>query len=132
MGQIDRLSENIQVASRIMSSHAVFRRHAVPEPLRFADQLPGPFQMGGIGAGIAAGATDLGFAVAPAAARAPHLIGLGLDATGLDPAALAARLADDRVHVSVRGTSVRVSAHRFNDDGDVDRLLASLARAVGR
>lgn len=81
---------------------------------------------------IAAGATDLGFAVAPAAARAPHLIGLGLDATGLDPAALAARLADDRVHVSVRGTSVRVSAHRFNDDGDVDRLLASLARAVGR
>ena len=58
MGQIDRLSENIQVASRIMSSHAVFRRHAVPEPLRFSDQLPGPFQMGGIGAGIAAGATD--------------------------------------------------------------------------
>jgi hypothetical protein len=26
---------------------------------------------------------------------------------------------------------VRVSAHRFNDDADVDRLLASLATAVG-
>jgi len=81
---------------------------------------------------IAAGAADLGFAIAPTAARSPHLIGLGLADTGLEPAALAAHLADDRVHVSVRGTSVRVSAHRFNDDGDVERLLASLARAVGR
>ena len=58
MGQIDRLSENIQVAARIMRSHAVFRSHAVPEPLRFADQLPGPFQLRDIGAGIAAGAAD--------------------------------------------------------------------------
>jgi selenocysteine lyase/cysteine desulfurase len=30
----------------------------------------------------------------------------------------------------VRGPSVRISAHRFNDDGDVDRLLASLAAAI--
>ena len=48
----------------------------------------------------------------------------------LDPAALAGHLAGDGVHVSVRGTSVRVSAHRFNDDGDVDRLLRSLSTAV--
>jgi len=79
---------------------------------------------------IAAGAAELGLAVPPAEHRSPHLIGLGLAATGLEPAALTAHLADDRVHVSVRGRSVRVSAHRFNTDDDVDRLLASLRRAV--
>jgi selenocysteine lyase/cysteine desulfurase len=80
---------------------------------------------------IVAGAADLGFGVPPPHLRSPHLVGLGLAGTGLDPAALAAHLADHGVHVSVRGTSVRVSAHRFNDDADVDRLLASLATAVG-
>lgn len=80
---------------------------------------------------IAEGAASLGFEVAPADRRSDHLLGLGLAPTGLGPAALAATLADAKVHVSVRGTSVRVSAHRFNDDGDVDRLLAALADAVG-
>jgi selenocysteine lyase/cysteine desulfurase len=79
---------------------------------------------------IAAGAAELGLGVAPPEHRSPHLIGLDIAATGLAPAALAARLADDRIHVSVRGTSVRVSAHRFNTDTDVDRLLASLGSAV--
>jgi selenocysteine lyase/cysteine desulfurase len=79
---------------------------------------------------IATGAAALGFAAPPPEHRAPHLVGLGLAATGLAPATLASHLAEDRVHVSVRGTSVRVSAHRFNTVDDVDRLLASLARAV--
>ncbi|HEX7134639.1 MAG TPA: aminotransferase class V-fold PLP-dependent enzyme [Iamia sp.] len=79
---------------------------------------------------IATGASELGFAVPPPEHRSPHLIGLGLAGTGLAPAALAAHLADDRVHVSVRGTSVRVAAHRFNTDDDVDRLLASLRGAI--
>ena len=79
---------------------------------------------------IVEGAADLGFTVPPPHLRSPHLVGLGLAGTGLDPAALAGHLAGDGVHVSVRGTSVRVSAHRFNDDGDVDRLLGSLATAV--
>ncbi len=80
---------------------------------------------------IAAGAAELGFVVPPPEHRSPHLLGLGLAATGLEPAALASQLAGDRVHVSVRGPAVRVSAHRFNTDDDVDRLLASLAGAVG-
>lgn len=80
---------------------------------------------------IAEGAAELGFGVAPPARRSDHLIGLRLGSTGPAPSDLAARLADARVHVSVRGTSVRVSAHRFNDDTDVDRLLAALADAVG-
>lgn len=79
---------------------------------------------------IAAGAADLGLGVAPAAQRSPHLLGLSLVGTGVEPAALAAHLADSRVHVSVRGPSVRVSAHRFNTDDDVDRLLAALATAT--
>ncbi len=81
---------------------------------------------------IATGASELGFAVAPPHLRSPHLLGLGLTGTGLEPAPLAAHLADAGVHVSVRGTSIRVSAHRFNRDDDVDRLLASLAAALGR
>lgn len=80
---------------------------------------------------IAEGATALGLTAPDARLRSPHLIGLGLAGTGRDPAAVAAHLADDRVHVSVRGTSLRVSAHRLNTDDDVDRLLASLAASVG-
>jgi selenocysteine lyase/cysteine desulfurase len=79
---------------------------------------------------IAVGAAELGFAVPPAEHRSPHLLGLGLAGTGLEPAGLASHLAEDRVHVSVRGTSVRVSAHRFNTEDDVDRLLTSLRTAV--
>ncbi|HEU5150690.1 MAG TPA: aminotransferase class V-fold PLP-dependent enzyme [Iamia sp.] len=79
---------------------------------------------------IAAGAAELGFASPPPEHRSPHLVGLDLTATGIAPADLAAHLAGDRVHVSVRGSSVRVSAHRFNTAADVDRLLASLATAV--
>jgi selenocysteine lyase/cysteine desulfurase len=36
------------------------------------------------------------------------------------------------VHVSVRGDAVRVSAHVFNTDDDVDRLLAALDGALRR
>lgn len=80
---------------------------------------------------IATAAADLGFGVAPTALRSPHLMGLRLSGTGLTGVELAAHLADARVHVSIRGASVRVSAHRFNDDLDVDRLLAGLASSVG-
>jgi len=78
---------------------------------------------------IAEGAAGLGFGVAPPAGRSPHLMGVRLQGTGLDPSALAATLAGDDVHVSVRGDSVRVSAHAYNTVADVDRLLASLASA---
>jgi selenocysteine lyase/cysteine desulfurase len=74
---------------------------------------------------LANGAVELGLGVAPPAARSPHLLGLRLPA-GVDPAALAARLRDEQVHVSVRGTSVRVSAHVFNTDDDVEQLLGAL------
>ncbi|MEJ7584390.1 MAG: aminotransferase class V-fold PLP-dependent enzyme [Acidimicrobiales bacterium] len=79
---------------------------------------------------IADGARDLGFEVAPATARSDHLI--GLRRPGLDTEGLAGVLAGDRVHVSVRGDSVRVSAHVFNTDDDADRLVAALATVAAR
>lgn len=74
---------------------------------------------------IADGAIELGFAVAPPAARSSHLLGLHLPAD-LDPAAVTAHLRERQVHVSVRGTTIRVSAHVFNTADDVDALLAAL------
>jgi selenocysteine lyase/cysteine desulfurase len=72
------------------------------------------------------GAADLGFAVAPAPVRSPHLVGVGLPAR-LEPGAVAGHLAERNIHVSVRGSSVRISVHLWNTTDDADRLLAALA-----
>jgi len=40
---------------------------------------------------------------------------------------VAARLAEQKVYVSVRGDSLRVSPHLYNTAADVDRLLEVLA-----
>ncbi len=82
----------------------------------------------GLTARIAEGAADLGFAVAPPHLRTAHL--MGLRRPGLDTGRLAAALAAEKVHVSIRGDAVRVSAHVFNTADDADRLLAALGRAV--
>ncbi len=80
---------------------------------------------------IAEGAQALGLSVADRAHRAPHLLGLRLDAE-VDAEALAPRLADQGIHVSVRGDAVRVSAHGFNIPDDAERLIDGLAQALGR
>jgi selenocysteine lyase/cysteine desulfurase len=64
--------------------------------------------------------------VAPPPARSPHLVGLGMP-DRLDPGVVAAHLAERRVHVSVRGASIRISAHLWNTPDDADRLVAALA-----
>ena len=74
---------------------------------------------------VAAEAGARGLQVADAAVRSPHLLGVRLPA-GLDPRPIAAGLAERRVYVSVRGDSIRVSAHAFSTDTDVDRLFAAL------
>ncbi|MCU1358414.1 MAG: class aminotransferase [Acidimicrobiales bacterium] len=79
---------------------------------------------------VALGAGALGLTMAPAHLRAPHLMGLRLAPT-VDAEAMAPALADEGVHVSVRGDAIRVSAHAFNTDGDVDHLLAALAATLG-
>jgi selenocysteine lyase/cysteine desulfurase len=77
---------------------------------------------------IADGAQALGLGVAPPTHRAGHMIGLRLG--GRDPRVLAATLAEARVYVSVRGDSVRISPHVYNDRRDVERFLEVLAGAL--
>ena len=74
---------------------------------------------------IAAGARERGLVVAPDHLRGPHLLGVRFP-DGL-PAGVAERLAAERIHVSIRGDSVRVSPHVYNTPADCDRLLAALA-----
>jgi selenocysteine lyase/cysteine desulfurase len=77
---------------------------------------------------VAEGASSVGLSVAPPHLRAPHLIGVHL--SGADPEAVAAAMAEANVHVSVRGGSVRVSPHVYNDDGDVERFVGALRAAL--
>ena len=58
--------------------------------------------------------------------RSAHLVGLRLP-VGADPRSLVTELASRSVYVSVRGNSVRVSAHMWNTRADMDRLLEGLA-----
>jgi selenocysteine lyase/cysteine desulfurase len=69
---------------------------------------------------IAADAEALGVAVAPAHLRAGHMLGLRLPA-GAGPA-VAEALAAERVHVSLRGDSLRISPNVYNTAEDLDRL----------
>jgi len=57
-----------------------------------------------------------------------HLFGLRLP-EGADPRRVAANLAQEGVHVSVRGRTIRVSPYVYNDLGDVEALLAGIEAA---
>lgn len=77
---------------------------------------------------IAARAAKLGLSSAAPERRAGHFLGLRFP--GGVPADLPARLAAERIFVSVRGTAMRVTPHLYNTDADVDRLFDVLARVV--
>jgi selenocysteine lyase/cysteine desulfurase len=74
------------------------------------------------------GAAQVGLHAIPAERRAAHMIGLRAERPL--PADLPARLAAERVFVSVRGNSIRVSPHLYNTPEEVERLLAVLAGAL--
>ncbi len=77
---------------------------------------------------VARGAAGLGGSTPPAAERVGHLTGIRLpDAL---PNGLAGALAAAKVYVSIRGDSIRVAPHLYNDDSDVDRLLGVLQRCI--
>jgi selenocysteine lyase/cysteine desulfurase len=71
---------------------------------------------------------DLGIGSVPDARRAGHYLGLRFP--GGVPGDLPARLAASNVHVSVRGTAMRVTPHVWNTDADVEKLFAVLRTGV--
>lgn len=77
---------------------------------------------------IALRATALGLAASDPALRAGHFLGLRFPAS--PPPDLPERLAAAGVHVSLRGDSLRVTPHLYNDDEDSDRLISALAAAL--
>jgi selenocysteine lyase/cysteine desulfurase len=78
---------------------------------------------------IAERARALGLDCLPRERRAAHYVGLKLREGA--PADLPAVLSKEKVYVSVRGRSIRVTPHVYNDARDVDRFLAALAKALG-
>jgi selenocysteine lyase/cysteine desulfurase len=73
-------------------------------------------------------ASALGLSTLPAQLRAGHFLGLRFP--GGAPAGLPERLAKERVHVSLRGDSLRVAPHLYNNDADVERLFGVLERTL--
>ena len=80
--------------------------------------------LGAVNRGLVARAADLGFSAPPEHLRAPHYLCLRRD--GEPPAGLVEALAIERVFVSVRGASVRVTPHVYNSEADIERLIAVL------
>ncbi len=77
---------------------------------------------------IAARVRPLGIEPVSRGLRAGHYLGLRFE--GGVPAGLAERLAAAKIHVSVRGQSMRITPHLYNTDADIDRLVAELERGV--
>ncbi len=77
---------------------------------------------------IATRAARLGLTASDASLRAGHFLGLGFG--GKPPAGLPERLAAEGVHVSLRGDTLRVTPHLYNDAEDVDRLFAALEASL--
>ena len=73
---------------------------------------------------IAARCQPLGLTSLPENRRAGHFLGLRRDG-GL-PKDLLERLKAEDILVSVRGSSMRITPHLFNNEADNDRLLKAL------
>lgn len=80
--------------------------------------------------GLLARVAEYGFTVEEEGWRAAHLFGLRAGA-GHDLERVSAAVAERRVVVSLRGSSLRVSPHLYNDEADIAALEAALAAAAG-
>jgi selenocysteine lyase/cysteine desulfurase len=74
---------------------------------------------------IAERASGLGLDVFSKQNRSPHLLSLRFP--GKLPDGIGAHLASQGIYISVRGRSLRVAPHLYNNDADIDRLVAALA-----
>jgi len=80
---------------------------------------------------LANAAADMGFSAPPEPLRAPHYLALRRKAA--IPKDLPEVLAREKVFVSVRGSSIRVTPHVYNTSEDGERLIACLRRiAAGK
>lgn len=77
---------------------------------------------------IAAKAAKMGLSSIPSKLRAGHFLGLRFP-DGI-PGGLADRLAAERVYVSVRGDSMRVTPHVYNAQSDIEKLFHVLRTMV--
>ena len=77
---------------------------------------------------IAERAVPLGLSALPPGDRAGHFLGLRFP--GEVPTNLPERLAHRKVFVSVRGQSMRVTPHLYNNDMDIERLISVLGKAL--
>ncbi len=68
---------------------------------------------------------EAGYAMEDEAWRGSHLVGLRPPAS-TDMSTVASRLAEARIHVSLRGSSIRVSPHLNNTAADMDALVQAL------
>ena len=84
--------------------------------------------LSGLTGSIAAQVAPWGLEAAPAHLRAGHF--LGLRWPGAMPPSLLAQLAAAQVHVSIRGSAIRITPHLYNHEGDVARLLEVLEAAL--
>jgi selenocysteine lyase/cysteine desulfurase len=75
-------------------------------------------------ASLAEGARALGLTAPAADVRGPHFLSLGFP-EGV-PDGLTERLAERNVYVSLRGTSLRVTPHLYNNEADHQALLETL------
>jgi selenocysteine lyase/cysteine desulfurase len=80
--------------------------------------------IGFLGQRLAEAAAELGFSSPPEPFRAPHYLCLRRKQS--IPRELTDVLASERVYVSVRGSSIRVTPHVYNSAADVDRLITCL------
>jgi selenocysteine lyase/cysteine desulfurase len=85
--------------------------------------------IGALARELAVAAAQLGFSSPPENLRAPHYLCLRRKA-GI-PAGLLEMLARDKVFVSVRGSSIRVTPNVYNSAADAERLISCLKRMAG-
>ena len=77
---------------------------------------------------IAERAQSMGFAMVPKAVRSPHMIGITWP-SGFSKE-LPQKLAQEKVFVSVRGESIRISPHLFTTEEDINRLFSALKKTL--
>jgi selenocysteine lyase/cysteine desulfurase len=82
--------------------------------------------VGALNRQLAEAAADLGFSAPSEPWRAPHY--LALRRKEAIPKELPEMLAREKVFVSVRGSSIRVTPHVYNTAEDGERLIACLRR----